>query len=160
MGGTARNELDDSSLLPERVSGWCRTFSQPEPNKTGPFENDGGCNPRRLPPPDPLHQPPIMRIQLMSDLHLEIERGDELDYDKFDIPPLAPILALLGDIGVVADGRLFSFVRKQLEKFETVLYVLGNHESYRSTYVSPSFPPFSISVAVIFQADLNIVRPA
>ena len=30
----------------------------------------------------------------------------------------------------------FSFLRKLLGKFETILYVLGNHESYRATYVS------------------------
>jgi len=76
----------------------------------------------------------LTRIQLMSDLHLEIERGDEMDYERFDIPPVAPILALLGDIGVVQDERLFVFIRGLLRKFETVLYVLGNHESYRSTY--------------------------
>ena len=45
------------------------------------------------------------RIQLMSDLHLEIERGMEVDYDNLDIPVLAPILALLGDIGVVEAYR-------------------------------------------------------
>jgi hypothetical protein len=75
-------------------------------------------------------------IQLMSDLHLEIERGIEIDYGNFDIPALAPTLALLGDIGVVEDARLFLFLRKLLGKFETILYVLGNHESYRATYVS------------------------
>lgn len=77
-----------------------------------------------------------MKIQLMSDLHLEIERGDEFDYDKFEITPAAPTLALLGDIGLVADPRLFPFLRKQLQSFETLLYVLGNHESYRMRYVS------------------------
>lgn len=77
-----------------------------------------------------------MKIQLMSDLHLEIERGDELDYDKFEIPKAASTLVLLGDVGVVADGRLFPFLREQLKKFETLLYVLGNHESYRSSFVS------------------------
>ena len=75
-------------------------------------------------------------IQLMSDLHLEIERGMEVDYDNFDIPVLVPTLALLGDIGVVDDPRLFLFLRKLLGRFETILYVLGNHESYRATYVS------------------------
>lgn len=76
------------------------------------------------------------RVQLMSDLHLEIERGEEMDYDKFVINPIAPTLALLGDIGVAQDPRLFQFLRKHLTNFETVLYVLGNHESYRATYVS------------------------
>lgn len=77
-----------------------------------------------------------IRIQLMSDLHLEIERGDEMDYEKFNISAVAPILALLGDIGLVQDERLFRFIRKLLYQFETVLYILGNHESYGATYVS------------------------
>lgn len=79
----------------------------------------------------------------MSDLHLEIERSDEMDYEKFDIPCVAPILALLGDIGVVRDERLFMFIRGLLGKFTTVLYVLGNHESYGSSVVSR----FSLPVA-------------
>ena len=76
------------------------------------------------------------RIQLLSDIHLEIERREEMGYDTFKILPAAPVLALLGDIGLASDERLFNFVRMQ---FETVLYVLGNHESYDSTYVRAAF---------------------
>ena len=55
-------------------------------------------------------------IQLTSDLHLEIERGMKVDYDNFDIPILAPTLALLGDIGVVEDARLFLFSSQAVGK--------------------------------------------
>ncbi|KAG5652561.1 hypothetical protein H0H81_004570 [Sphagnurus paluster] len=75
-----------------------------------------------------------VHIQLLSDLHLEIERtptkggsgdggGDGLY--EFDFPARADTLALLGDIRLT---RLFDWLRAQLARFKTVLYVPGNHE--------------------------------
>jgi hypothetical protein len=58
-----------------------------------------------------------MRIQLLSDIHLEIERtpssDGEGDIYKFDFPadPDADALALLGDIGMTVDDRLFTWLR-------------------------------------------------
>jgi hypothetical protein len=77
----------------------------------------------------------------MSDLHLEFpfrKSGNRLafGYEVFNIEPTAPTLALLGDIGVTVNDGLFVFLEKQLMKFERVLYVMGNHEGYKSTYVS------------------------
>ncbi|KAF1348565.1 hypothetical protein BDV97DRAFT_297100 [Delphinella strobiligena] len=65
-------------------------------------------------------------IQILSDLHLE----NPVAYDMFEIPQTAPTLALIGDIGHVNDEGLFQFLRKQLQAFETVLFLLGNHEPY------------------------------
>jgi hypothetical protein len=75
---------------------------------------------------------PIMSIQIVSDLHLEVP----VSYDAFDIPPRAPYLALLGDIGNVAKHKLdfFGFLRRQLRQFRVVLFVPGNHEAYHSTW--------------------------
>jgi hypothetical protein len=70
---------------------------------------------------------------ILSDLHLETPAARP-SYSDFSIPRTASILALLGDIGLVNDVRLFTFLREQLTKFETVFYVLGNHEPYDSTY--------------------------
>ncbi len=90
-----------------------------------------------------------MRIQLLSDIHLEVERtppngvvnsdGDG-DLYKFDFPadPEANALALLGDIGMTLDDRLFDWIRLQLSRFKLVFFVPGNHESYWSTIV-PKF---------------------
>ncbi|KAM0325455.1 hypothetical protein ACHAQA_007442 [Verticillium albo-atrum] len=67
---------------------------------------------------------------IMSDLHLETPRCRPL-YNSFTVTPRSRFLALLGDIGSVHDARLFSFLESQLQKFEIVFYVLGNHEPYR-----------------------------
>lgn len=69
-------------------------------------------------------------IQVISDLHLE----NPTAYDVFEIPPRAPHLALIGDIGHAKDDGLYHFLRKQLEAFETVFYVLGNHEPYHTCW--------------------------
>jgi hypothetical protein len=74
-------------------------------------------------------------IQLLSDLHLEINRGEGPDYEIFRITPKADILALLGDIGTLNEDRLFRFLRQQTSQFSRVLYLPGNHEFYRSDYV-------------------------
>ncbi|KAK0610818.1 calcineurin-like phosphoesterase [Immersiella caudata] len=73
-----------------------------------------------------------MSIQIVSDLHLEVPMG----YDIFTIPPRAPYLALLGDIGNVAKHKtdFLGFLRLQLRQFRAVLFVPGNHEAYGSTW--------------------------
>ncbi|KAF4239045.1 hypothetical protein CNMCM8980_009529 [Aspergillus fumigatiaffinis] len=53
-------------------------------------------------------------FQLVSDIHLEAPPA----YDLFDIPPKAPYLALLGDIGYVKDDGFFVFLEGQLRKFQ------------------------------------------
>lgn len=73
-----------------------------------------------------------MEIQIISDLHLESPKA----YDVFDITPNAPVLALLGDIGNVAQHKadLLDFLTRQLGQFTAVLFVPGNHEAYRSNW--------------------------
>ncbi|OSD00193.1 Ser/Thr protein phosphatase superfamily protein, partial [Trametes coccinea BRFM310] len=91
--------------------------------------------------PSSPDQQDTIRIQLLSDLHLEVERpatGPESDGNgdlyKFHFPASADHLALLGDIGMTIDDRLFAWIRKQLERFKTVFFVAGNHEPYWSTF--------------------------
>ncbi|KAL4970451.1 acyl-CoA dehydrogenase/oxidase [Aspergillus stella-maris] len=69
-------------------------------------------------------------LQVVSDLHLENPRA----YDLFHIPRKAPYLALLGDIGTVKDDKLFAFLEVQLQTFELVFFLLGNHEPYDSNW--------------------------
>lgn len=82
------------------------------------------------------------RLQLLSDLHLEIERGDTPLY-TYDFPQTAPNLALLGDVGWTRDDRLFDWLDIQLARFERVFFVPGNHEPYGSSLVSQSASIFS-----------------
>lgn len=72
----------------------------------------------------------MLRIQLLSDLHLETPKS----YDIFEVTPAAPYLALLGDIGCVKDSGYFDFILKQLSQFRIVFLLLGNHEPYHSSW--------------------------
>lgn len=71
-----------------------------------------------------------VQIQVLSDLHLESPPA----YDVFTIPPSAPHLALLGDIGNTRDSGLLEFLTIQLKAFTTVFLLLGNHEPYHSNW--------------------------
>ena len=83
-------------------------------------------------------------IQVMSDLHLEYSfhrpgNSTVVGYEAFDFKPCAPVLALLGDVGLVSQNGLFVFLRRQLLKYEKILYVMGNHEFYDSYFVCQFF---------------------
>ncbi|KAG6876118.1 hypothetical protein C0992_000914 [Termitomyces sp. T32_za158] len=72
-----------------------------------------------------------MKIQILSDLHLEIERTSSTpgcEFYSYDIPVRAENLALLGDIGWTVDDRLFEWLEVQLKLFKTVFFVSGNHD--------------------------------
>ncbi|CAG8247118.1 unnamed protein product [Penicillium salamii] len=81
-----------------------------------------------------------MKIQIMSDLRLESPRPQSPRprgapmYDVFKIPPKAPYLVLLGNIGAIKDAGFFSFIEAQLSQFAIVLFVLGNREPYLATW--------------------------
>ena len=71
-----------------------------------------------------------MYIQILSDLHLEIERhghGPGQEFYYYDIPVRAEHLALLGDIGWTVDDRFFDWLKIQLKLFKVVYFVSGNH---------------------------------
>ena len=70
-----------------------------------------------------------LTIQIQSELHLETPRARP-SYGDYKIDPHARCLALLGDIGYVCDARLFDFLEEQLQHFEIVFFLLGNHEAY------------------------------
>ncbi|KAF4627026.1 hypothetical protein G7Y89_g11130 [Cudoniella acicularis] len=69
-------------------------------------------------------------VQIISDIHLEAPKS----YDVFEITPIAPYLALIGDVGCVKDPEYFSFLEQQLSKFGLIFVLLGNHEPYHSSY--------------------------
>mmetsp|Transcript_7666 Transcript_7666/g.11722 ORF Transcript_7666/g.11722 Transcript_7666/m.11722 type:complete len:307 (+) Transcript_7666:60-980(+) len=70
-----------------------------------------------------------LRIQVVSDLHIEFY-NQEQPPPNFLIEPCAPILALLGDIGLACTDQLRTFLLSQCDRFEHVLFVAGNHEYY------------------------------
>ena len=72
------------------------------------------------PPSAPPPQPPI---QILSDLHLEIDQ----QYSSFSIPARAKTLILGGDVGRLVDYDNYRAVlQKQTDQFQTVFLVLGN----------------------------------
>lgn len=70
------------------------------------------------------------QLQIISDLHLE----SPIAYDIFQITPKTPYLCLLGDIGYVKAKGFFTFLRNQLEAFQIVFLVFGNHEPYHCSW--------------------------
>ncbi|KAI0778285.1 Ser/Thr protein phosphatase protein [Trametes elegans] len=81
---------------------------------------------------------PNIRIQVLSDLHLEFppprwSTRHGRDSYQYELPAEAEILALLGDIGVTDDDRLYDWLRIQLQRFKLVFFLAGNHEPYGSS---------------------------
>ncbi|KAA1478524.1 Ser/Thr protein phosphatase superfamily protein [Dentipellis sp. KUC8613] len=77
-----------------------------------------------------------MKIQLLSDLHLECERSNAepgKEFYHYEFPAAAEYLALLGDVGCTFQEEMFDWLRAQLPRFKRILFVPGNHEPYRST---------------------------
>ena len=65
------------------------------------------------------------------------------------IEPQCACLALLGDIGNVSDPWLFAFLDRQLQQFEIVFYLLGNHEPYGTTFAGAK------EMLCVFEADVE-----
>jgi len=80
-----------------------------------------------------LHPASNARIQILSDLHLEVGQ----QYASFNFPASAPFLLLAGDIGRLIDyeGYLY-FLSAQVSRYQKVFLVLGNHEFYGLDYES------------------------
>jgi hypothetical protein len=74
----------------------------------------------------------MVKIQILSDLHLEVP----VAYDVLEITRTAEYLALLGDISYTKDVGLIGSLPKHLAKFKIVFYVLGNHDPYHSSYAA------------------------
>lgn len=74
-----------------------------------------------------LRLPSPAKIQVLSDLHLEV--GPQ--YLSYTFPKTAPLLLLGGDIGRLADyDGYLKFLEAQVCRYKKVFLVLGNHEFY------------------------------
>lgn len=101
-------------------------------------------------------------LQIMSDLHLETPRFLPM-YSTFSVEPTAKHLALVGDIGIASDQQLSIFLRDNLQKFELVFYVLGNHEPYaneEAPEVLPSTWEDACKQMNEFEKSIDIQREA
>ncbi|CAE6441961.1 unnamed protein product [Rhizoctonia solani] len=74
-----------------------------------------------------------MKLQIMSDAHMQVDCGFGREYGKFDFPVVAPNLVLLGGMGRICDTELQDFIVLQLTRFERVFYVMGMDEFYQYT---------------------------
>ncbi|RDA84025.1 hypothetical protein CP532_2928 [Ophiocordyceps camponoti-leonardi (nom. inval.)] len=78
-------------------------------------------------------RPNRIRLQILSDLHLEVGK----QYASFTFPATAPYLLLAGDIGRLIDyGDYLAFLQSLSARYKTVFLVLGNHEFYGIDYES------------------------
>jgi hypothetical protein len=75
-----------------------------------------------------------LQLQIVSDLHLETPISKPA-YLSFRLHVTGTHLFLLGDIGLVKDTGLFTFLRHLLDSHRgtRVFYVLSNHEAYQTT---------------------------
>lgn len=78
-----------------------------------------------------LFKKPSTPLQILSDLHLEINK----QYTSFDVPISSNHLILAGDIGRLQDyDEYLLFLQKQTRNFDLVFLVLGNHEFYNTSF--------------------------
>ncbi len=78
----------------------------------------------------------ILRVQYASDLHLEIRGGPFQSI----LTPVAPVLALAGDIGRPDLPEYRNFLTYCSNNWEQVFVVAGNHEFYNSHVASKWVP--------------------
>lgn len=71
----------------------------------------------------------LLRIQYASDLHLELV--DKTPFQAF-LKPIAPVLALAGDIGRPDRRSYRDFLHYCSRNWDAVFVVAGNHELYNS----------------------------
>lgn len=72
-----------------------------------------------------------MQVQIVSDLHLELERPRKGAY-QYELPVKAPNLVLIGNTGCTVDEKLFVWLKAQLTKFRLIFYVSGNKGAFSS----------------------------
>lgn len=71
-----------------------------------------------------------MKIQIISDLHLEFLSPSQIEKIINGIQTIGQILVLTGDIGNGKSKHYQTFLEKMSKKFSKVFVVAGNHEYY------------------------------
>lgn len=75
----------------------------------------------------------MVKIQFVSDIHLETHHHTSKEIFEKIIKPSAPYLALCGDIGYPGAQLYEPFLKYCSENFEHVFYITGNHEYYNDS---------------------------
>ena len=122
----ATNEINSQLNTTSRQS---KSKSQKELSKL----NNSDIRPKSAPPKDASPKDESLRIQILSDTHVEFwDNPAQCDFIK----PIAPVLALLGDIGCCGTDADFNkymiFINHLLPKFENIIIIAGNHEFWHS----------------------------
>ena len=81
-----------------------------------------------------------MKIQLLSDIHLEYY--DNYPGIEFFIEPFSPILILAGDICYYKHPHFLEFFKEVSLRFEYIVFVPGNHEYYMKSTIDLNFESF------------------
>jgi predicted phosphodiesterase len=71
-----------------------------------------------------------MKIQYISDLHIELLHDKKIESLCSKVIPVAPILVLSGDIGNPYKSSYKIFLENMNLKFEKIFIICGNHEYY------------------------------
>jgi predicted MPP superfamily phosphohydrolase len=75
----------------------------------------------------------MVKIQFVSDIHLETHHNTSKSIFEKILRPSAPYLALCGDIGYPGAQLYEPFLEYCSKHFEHVFYIAGNHEFYNDT---------------------------
>lgn len=75
----------------------------------------------------------MIKIQYVSDIHLETHHNTSKAIFEKILKPSAPYLALCGDIGYPGAQLYEPFLKYCSENFEQVFYIAGNHEYYNDS---------------------------
>jgi predicted MPP superfamily phosphohydrolase len=75
----------------------------------------------------------MIKIQFVSDIHLETHYHTSKDIFQKILKPSASYLALCGDIGFPGAQLYEPFLKYCSENFKHVFYIAGNHEFYNDT---------------------------
>ena len=71
-----------------------------------------------------------LKIQYVSDIHIEFLGSREVEAAAMRIVPKAPVLVLAGDIGIAGTPEHAKFLASVSQKFEHTFFIHGNHEYY------------------------------
>ena len=77
----------------------------------------------------------LMKMQYLSDLHIELMHKNNFKILCYKIVPKCDILVLAGDIGNPLHQNYKSFLQLVGDKFKKVFLVMGNHEYYKNDIV-------------------------
>lgn len=92
-------------------------------------------------------------LQISSDLHIEYNNDSVPNVEDYIIPT-AKNLVLAGDIGTFYKyEQLYGFILNLSKLFENVIYVLGNHEYYKSKNTEKLINMFEIKKLALKMKD-------